>query len=201
MKNILLTLSVLTCFNMHATQKRSMGQILMDKMQRPPAISGRIVPTTLGNTGFFWYKLEPDHAPVKPRVYDPGPVINQLIDQAKKHVTRGTTSTHTPKTPITSQPDTHVIQQVLNQITTRPVFNNTTSNVSPERTKPTTNTQSIDTHVEPTKNFLHKYDLEAVRQALEWQSQPPVHPDLRKVSRQEMREFRSRMDEQFRITP
>lgn len=84
MKKLIILLSAVVCVNVHSKEKRNMGQILLDKMERPPAISGRIVPTTLGKTRFFWYKLVPDKVPARPRVYNPGPVVNELIDNVRQ---------------------------------------------------------------------------------------------------------------------
>ena len=153
MKNILAIASLCACVSSHAGEKKNMINILIDKMENPPAISGRIVPTTLGKTGFFWYKLEPDNAPVKHHVYDPGPAANQLIEIAKQTIKQS------------KKPDEPTSSQVKSKRHT-----NKTTTIATDSWK--TTDQLIESN-------QHKYDLIAIEKALKWQNQPVQPKDLK----------------------
>ena len=200
MKKIKLLILSTCCVTGTHAKDDNIWTMLRDKVENPPVITGKIVPQTLGNTGLFWYKLQRDDQPPVNPVYDPGPLANQVID-----IVQQTTSNVTIDPP-SPAPQSHV---TIDPPSPAPVSVSTTPVVSPAHVhdipvqashKPhePTRVQPIDPDQEIRDLFYKTVDMLAVEKALEWQKQktpePPVHPDLRKVSAQEMREFKARMD-------
>lgn len=152
MKNLKMLLIACACGTTASAEKnKNVFTMLIDKIENPPVISGRIVPETLGDTGMFWYRLQPDNQPVKPRVYDPGPIVNEVIKNTKKTINKPTTNKPVEPKPVQLQATMPVVPKQIDMI------------------KPAPKQPMIDEREARRQQFLKTVDMEAVRQALEWQ--------------------------------